>query len=62
MSTLLEDEKPREPHQRLGRQSSKNQRDLKERLHSSLKFLPHRTDRVISLFKRPPCSNEPVCG
>jgi transposase len=38
---------------RLGRQPIKNKRDLKKRLHSSLKSLQHCTARVISFFHLP---------
>ncbi|WP_083827602.1 transposase [Thiorhodococcus drewsii] len=37
----------------LRRQPIKNNRDLKKRLHSALKSLQHRTERVISFFHLP---------
>jgi transposase len=37
----------------LGRKPIKSKKDLKERLHSALKSLQHRTDRVKSFFHLP---------
>ena len=37
----------------LGRQPIKNKSDLKNRLHSALKSLQHRVERVISFFHLP---------
>jgi len=38
---------------RLGRQTIKNKKELKKRLHSALKSLQKRTDRIISFFHLP---------